>query len=455
MAIFYKLYTNLQSSNFLRNNILLKTNTESTGIRGLNVPGKLKLPPLTGSFVQKESKYYIPGVRRAPKGFANFGTNFTVMNLSFWERETFFNNIDVTIVGSGIVGLNAALYIKKKQPKLKVLVLERGLLPYGASSKNAGFACFGSASELLDDLAGHSEEQVFQLVEKRWKGLAKLRKLLGDETIDFRQYGGYEVFDDKQLYEQCSEQLDRLNRQLKGIIGEKRVFRKADKKIERFGMKNVDHMIVNVAEGQIDTGKMILALLRKTQQAGVMVVNGISVERVETGNSSVHVTTNQDFGFETRRLLVATNGFARKLLQGYPVIPARAQVLITSPIKGLKLKGTFHYDKGYYYFRNIGKRVLFGGGRNLDFKAEETEEFGLTELVQTKLEDLLRNMILPNQNYHIEQRWSGIMGVGPEKTTIVKAVDKNVFCAVRMGGMGIAIGSLVGEEGGKLIVSSF
>jgi gamma-glutamylputrescine oxidase len=376
------------------------------------------------------------------------------MNLSFWERDTFFSNIDATIVGSGIVGLNAALYLKRKQPRLRVLVVERGLLPYGASSKNAGFACFGSASELLDDLGKHTEDQVFALVEKRWKGLARLRKNLGDAAIDFRQYGGYEVFNNEELYRQCEEQLDYLNKQLKGIIGEKKVFRKADKKIAKLGMQRIGHMIVNVAEGQIDTGKMILALLQKAQSAGVMVVNGINIDTFEPGAGAVRLITNQGFEFKTKRLLIATNGFARRLLPEYPVVPARAQVLITSPIKDLKLQGTFHYDRGYYYFRNIGKRVLFGGGRNLDLKAEETDEFGLTPLVQEKLEELLANVILPGFDYKIEQRWSGIMGVGPEKTTIVKQVEDNVFCAVRMGGMGVAIGSLVGEEGAKMIVSS-
>jgi hypothetical protein len=112
----------------------------------------------------------------------------------------------------------------------------------------------------------------------------------------------------------------------------------------------------------------------------------------------------------------------------------------------LKLKGTFHYTNGYYYFRNVGNRVLLGGGRNLDFLAEETFEFGLTPLVQNKLDDLLKNMILPYTNYDVDMRWSGIMGMGPEKKSIVKAVSKNVYCGVRMGGMGIAIGSLIGEE---------
>lgn len=374
------------------------------------------------------------------------------MNLSFWEKETFFNNIDVTIVGSGIVGLNAALHLKEHHPALKVLVLERGVLPCGASSKNAGFACFGSITELIDDLGKHSEDQVFQLVEKRWKGLARLRNRLGDKTIDFRNYGSFEIFDDKASFTQCADKIDFLNKRLKPIIGEKKVYRPADDKIGKLGVR-VKHLIENVAEGQIDTGRMILALLTKAQKAGVLILNGMHVERFDQDGDGIQLKVN-GAEFKTRRLLIATNGFAKRLLPEYPVSPARAQVLITAPIKGLKLKGAFHYDKGYYYFRNIGKRVLLGGGRNLDFKAEETDEFGLTPIVQTKLESLLKEVILPGTDFSIENRWSGIMGVGPEKTTIVKEVEKNVFCSVRMGGMGVAIGSLVGEEGARLVESS-
>ena len=83
--------------------------------------------------------------------------------------------------------------------------------------------------------------------------------------------------------------------------------------------------------------------------------------------------------FSTSKLLIATNGFASQLINE-PVKPARAQVLITKPIKNLHIKGTFHLDKGYYYFRNIDDRILFGGGRNLDFKGEETTAFSANRL---------------------------------------------------------------------------
>ncbi|GGG24848.1 NAD(P)/FAD-dependent oxidoreductase [Pontibacter amylolyticus] len=376
------------------------------------------------------------------------------MELSFWEKESYFSHVDVLIVGSGIVGLNAALYLKTQQPTLKVMVVERGLLPTGASTRNAGFACFGSPSELLDDLSHHSEDEVFALVERRWRGLQRLRQNLGDQAIDFHRWGGYELFEENQqpLYESCLEQMPYLNKQLQQVTGERDIYRLADHKISEFGFRQVAHLIESTAEGQIDTGKMILALTQKVQGLGVIVLNGLEIERLQEESQGITALTKQGIAIPARAALVATNGFARQLLPQLQVVPARAQVLITKPIPDLRFKGTFHYDKGFYYFRNIGNRVLFGGGRNIDFKTEETTEMGLTDLVQHKLDELLREVILPGTPYEVEQRWSGIMGVGPGKTTIVQPVSEHVCCAVRMGGMGVAIGSLVGEEGAKLVL---
>jgi gamma-glutamylputrescine oxidase len=376
------------------------------------------------------------------------------MELSFWEKQSYFGQVDVLVVGSGIVGLNAALYLKTKQPTLKVLVVERGLLPSGASTRNAGFACFGSPSELLDDLSHHSESDVFALVERRWRGLQRLRQNLGDQAIDYHRWGGYELFEESQqpLYDACLEHLPYLNEQLKHATGEQDIYQVADQKIGMFGFKQVAHLLESTAEGQIDTGKMMLALTRKVQALGVVVLNGIEIDRLQEEGTGITALTKQGIAIPARAALVATNGFARQLLPQLQVAPARAQVLITKPIPDLRLQGTFHYDKGFYYFRNIGNRVLFGGGRNLDFKTEETTEMGLTQLVQDKLDELLRNVILPGTPYEVEQRWSGIMGVGPEKTTIVQPVSEHIYCAVRMGGMGVAIGSLVGEEGAELVL---
>jgi gamma-glutamylputrescine oxidase len=375
--------------------------------------------------------------------------------LSFWERQSYFGPCDVLIVGGGLVGLFSALELKQRQPALKVLVLDRGpFLPYGASTRNAGFACFGSISELLDDLNTLSEDQVFALVERRFKGLQRMRSLLGDDSIRYEPLGGYEVFTqaDGHLMQQCMDSMDRFNAFLKDLTGMAQTYVDASSDTTVMGLGGVEGMIHNLAEGQLDTGRMMKALLQRVRELGVEVLTGIGVQRMDEQANCVEVHTSHGFSISTQRVLVTTNAFARELLPELDVRPGRAQVLVTEPIPGLRLRGSFHYDKGYYYFRNVGDRVLFGGGRNLDFTGESTTAFGLTEQIQLRLDELLHNMILPGVAFKIDQRWSGIMGLGPNRQPIVQAVSKKIFCAVRMGGMGVAIGSLVGEDAAQLVL---
>ena len=371
------------------------------------------------------------------------------MQLSYWELKNWFTNIDYAIVGSGIVGLHAALRLREKFPDSKILVLEKGMLPQGASTKNAGFACFGSISEIIDDLKSHSEEEVVSLVQKRWQGLQLLRKRLGDAAIDFRPHGGYELFlkSDESCYAECVNKLSFINEILRPLF-------KADvfaKQVDRFDFKGIqDYLIFNPFEAQIDTGNMMQALLKQAIAENILILNQQTVTSYSDTRNGVEVVLGE-FSFLAKKLLFATNGFANALTNG-GVKPARAQVLITEPIANLDIKGTFHLDRGYYYFRNIGDRILLGGGRNLDFDTETTTEFGQTEIVQNKLEQLLKEVILPNHEYQIAHRWSGIMGIGNSKKPIVSQLSDNVYCGVRLGGMGVAIGSLIGQELADIVV---
>jgi glycine/D-amino acid oxidase-like deaminating enzyme len=370
------------------------------------------------------------------------------MNLSYWEIKNWFTNVDYTIVGSGIVGIHCALRLRERFPESKILILEKGILPQGASTKNAGFACFGSLSEIIDDLKTHTEEDVIQLIQKRKKGIELLRKRLGDDKIDYKPFGGYELFlkNDTAIYKECLQKLPFINEILKPIF-------KTDtfaKEVDRFGFSGIhEYAIFNPFEGQIDTGTMMHNLIKLAVSENILILNNQTVTSYHENTTNVDVALS-DFNFKTKKLLFATNGFASKLTKGQ-VKPARAQVIITEPIENLDIKGTFHIDKGYCYFRNIDNRILIGGARNLDFETENTTEFGQTNIIQNRLEELLKEVILPNHDFKIESRWSGIMGMGNSKTPIISQLSENVYCGVRLGGMGVAIGSLVGTELAELI----
>jgi len=374
--------------------------------------------------------------------------------MSFWERESFFKNIDLAVIGSGIVGLNAAISLKEQHPTLKIVLLERGVLPIGASTRNAGFACFGSMTELLDDLEQHSESEVLQLVEKRWKGLLRLRERVGDANLVYESKSGFEIFkaDETKRYQSCMDRMDWMNKQLAPIIQTHDIFSKADHLIDKFQFGKVKHMIRNQAEGQINTGKMMRHLVKRAQQLGIDIFNGFEVERVEENDTFVEIISKNNWHIKTKKVLIANNGFARQLCDLPDVLPARNQVLITKPIEQLPFTGTFHYDSGYFYFRNVGKRILLGGGRHLAKVAEQTDVFGTSTPIQTALQNLLKEVILPNQKTEVDMWWSGILGVGQQKKPIIKFISPNVLVAVRLGGMGVAIGSLVGEEAAALIM---
>ena len=381
-------------------------------------------------------------------------------SLSYWERESFFKGIDIVVIGGGIVGLNAAIRLKEIDPSVSVAVFERGALPEGASTRNAGFACFGSITELLDDLKNTSEAEVFALIERRYRGLLRLRDRVGDAAMDYEAHGGFEIFKNTEgsVLEACLDSLSYFNQQLKPIIGRDNIYQKSN---TNFGFAHTQATLIhNTAEGQIHVGKMMQALISLAKKHNILIFNGLKINKIldntdstSSKNMGVTLTTEEGWDITTQKVIVATNGFARRLMPELEVTPARNQVLITHPIDNLKIKGCFHYDKGYYYFRNVGNRLLLGGGRNLDFEGEQTDDFDATQVIQSALKNLLSEVILPDKKIEIDAWWSGILGIGTVKKPIIKAISRNVVVAVRMGGMGVAIGSLVGEEAAHLLLN--
>jgi len=376
---------------------------------------------------------------------ASTGEALVIMQ-SIWELGHFHRSPHLAVIGGGIVGLFTALFHKRAYPHHHVLVLERGPFPSGASVKNAGFACFGSPSELLADLDNEGADAMLARVEERWRGLLELRSELGDEAIGFEPTGGHEVYrmHDPQ-YTRVAQRFDALNEMLRPLFG-KAVFQWDDQALDLTGMAGLHHLARTDLEGPVDSGALMNTLLRKAIAEGVLFRPCAEVVGFEEGSGAVLIRLADGAEIHAARVVVATNAWTQELLPQLEVIPARGQVLLTNPVPGLRLRGTFHYDEGFYYFRDHGGGVLLGGGRNLDFVGETTAQEGTTPLIQDALVRLLDEVILPGTNYTIARRWSGIMGMGRSKSPIVERTSERVVAAVRLGGMGVAIGIRVARR---------
>lgn len=384
------------------------------------------------------------------------------MAISAWEQSTYFAPKDVVIIGCGFVGLWTALELINKYPKMQITILERGVIPSGASTRNAGFSCFGSVSELMYDIALMGEANMLETVKMRYDGLQKIQRTFDKKVIDYDQFGGYELFEKNGPYDiqQLDKDIAYLNKILAPVLKTPKkngkympIFSNESKKIKQLGFQAIEALAFSPFEGQLNSAKLVLALQQAVQSKGVHILFNTEVKKFKSHKKGVTIHTNLEAPLETKQLLICTNGFAKQLMPDLDVVPARGQVFITEPIPNLKFKGTFHFDEGFYYFRNVGNRLLLGGARNKDFKNEKTYSLETSPIIQKTLEEFMMKRILPkgSKKPKIELRWSGTMGMGKIKKPIIEEVQPNIFCAVRMSGMGVAIAPIVAERVVKLM----
>lgn len=374
--------------------------------------------------------------------------------ISFWERDALLD-YDYIVVGGGIIGLSTAIELRTMFPTASVLVLERGLFSTGASTKNAGFACYGSLTEVLSDVARNNADATLAVMERRLRGLQLLRQRLGDDAIGYEERGGYElIFDDTT----CLQHIDEVNELLAPVFGSQ-YFSLRNDLIPAFGFseQRVQALVCAPMEGQIHTGKMMKALAAYAVHRGVEIKTGADVLSVEQANDGVRIevrhplAAEQTVTFRAQNAAVCANAWVSHLLPDVIVRPGRGQVLLTEPLPGLPFRGVFHFDEGFYYFRNVGERVLFGGGRNLAFGEEETHALATSSRIQDALETLLREVILPGRPFAVEMRWAGVMGFSETKLPIVQKVAENIVVGFGCNGMGVALGSSVGKETAEVL----
>jgi hypothetical protein len=364
------------------------------------------------------------------------------MPFSFWEYNQYQKNYTQIIIGSGIVGLSTAIELSKLQLGLNVVVIDLFHPALGASTKNAGFACFGSVTELNDDLEYMAENEVVDIVKMRWNGIKILNDRLYQEGVNISFDGGKELFRKGKVPNSSS--ISRANRIMEKATGIAGYFKYG----ENTSFDSLDNISIDmVHEGELNPMDMYLALRKICERVGVQFIYGRNI-MLDEKERKISLDGGIQLNFE--KLFICTNGFTNRILPHIDVKPARNHVLVTEPIPNLDWKGVYHYDKGYYYFRRIGDRLLLGGARNFDPLTEETSSFDFNPKILDELKRFLSAVLLNGRSVKVEYTWTGILGVSQSKFPILDEYEKDCYLAVRLGGMGVAIGSYLGREVVKL-----
>jgi glycine/D-amino acid oxidase-like deaminating enzyme len=375
---------------------------------------------------------------------------------------------DAVVVGAGIVGLTAATAFKRMHPGASVAVVDADPFSGGGTTRNAGFACFGSASELEADRAQLGDERALQLVKRRVRGLAALRARWSDEALGYVDCGSHEVLGVAAGFpawgaqagepveaEALRGRLPELNRWVQPATGLVETFGwvGAKEAAGRYGVNPevVEGLIASPGEGALQTDRLFHCLEQEARETGVKIWRGLQVDALESGDNGrsprwrvrrVGIPAEEGITLEAGCILVANNGLARQLLaqsgaEVPDVQPVRNRVLVTHPIPGWQAPGTYHADRGYLYAREVEGRLLIGGGRHWELGAMDLEA------------ELLRwaETVWPaTRGAKIAFRWDGYLGIGGEREPIVTTWMPGIHIAVRLGGMGVAIGTDLGRE---------
>ena len=363
---------------------------------------------------------------------------------SYWEQQG-LQGVDWVVVGAGLVGLQSARCLKSAFPDARVVVLDDHAMGNAASLRNAGFACFGSAGELLDEMSRTSESEALSLYEKRFLGIQRLMRRYGPDRLGFESTGGMEVFskDESGNAHRIIEALPYLN-QLLSSMQPSGAFQVCD--TLPTGMDVYEKGIMAPAEGGLQTHWLYRAVREDAIAQGVEIYEGMRVVEWDESSTGVAVILENGWSISAQHLLICTNGFTKQLLPEVSVAPARGQVFVTAPLEDLPFSGIFHADQGYIYFRSLENRLLIGGARNLDFAEEETFDMSVTSQFEDHLKNYVDTVVLPGRSVDFEYRWSGIMGMDNNRNPIIGWHSNRVCLAVRMGGMGVALSSWVAEE---------
>jgi glycine/D-amino acid oxidase-like deaminating enzyme len=356
---------------------------------------------------------------------------------SYWELQSYRYEADLVIIGGGITGLSTAIEVAQVNPSLDIVVLEALALGNLASTRNAGFACFGSVGELIDDLKVLDRDQVAGLVAMRYEGLQRLDERLGEGHIQWS--GGMEVYRSDGLEGgKCLGAIPDINDLVRHATGLEDTFSAAEHQLDTAWINPLS--CLNRYEGKLNPVQMMQRLKDVAKELGVRVFTGQTVSSIDVARHAV-IANGQPWSYG--QLAICNNALAADFVDlDVKPVPNVVGYMYKPPIR--PLRAAYHLDRGYFYLRTTDEgALLVGGGRHqVDQTAPLQEQI---VAMQGVLADVLR-LVTEDDSAVYDGYWHGYLGVGQERLPLIGSLHTDVYYGVRLGGMGVAIGSYLGHK---------
>lgn len=277
-------------------------------------------------------------------------------------------DVDVAVVGAGFTGLWTAYYLAKRDPSMRIAVLERDIAGFGASGRNGGWmsALFPAGRAKLAALDGSSRGAAIAMTKAMRDSVGEIGDVVKAERIDCDFHRGGTI-----NFARTAAQLDRA----RSDIEDSRSWGDTEDDL-RFLDPDETRRMANAADAlgatftphcaRIQPAKLVRGLARVVERLGVAIYEQTPVHSIAPG-----VVRTSRGRVRAEHVIRATEGFTPDLAgERRAVVPVYSLIVATEPLPdtawreiGLEGRPTFSDYRHLLVYgqRTEDGRLVFGG----------------------------------------------------------------------------------------------
>jgi glycine/D-amino acid oxidase-like deaminating enzyme len=366
---------------------------------------------------------------------------------------------DVCIVGGGYTGLWTSYYLKKADPNLRIILLEKEFAGFGASGRNGGWLSGGLSWPREKFLALGTRAGVIDMERAMIATVEEVIAVATAEQVDadIRRT-------DTLTVAATPAQMKRLRDDYEDAVGwdvpkGRLSLIGRDALLSRIRVNNALGALVTHGVARIQPAKLVRGLARAVERLGVRICEQTGVTRIEKGRATT------DRGTVRSPIIVrATEGFTAGIHgQERLWLPLNSAIMVTEPLsdeiwarigwRGHELLGDASH--GYSYAQRTREGRIAMGGRGVPYRfGSKTDIRGRTQ-PQTirKLHEILLRLLPQTSGVRIDHAWCGVLGV-PRDWRPSVGLDRKTGVAWAGGyvGNGVSTANLAGQTLADLIL---